>query len=56
MFQAEWMSIIPAFDDYSTFSFQWPWLHNINNGMITGRPDWGGHKIWLDKDMPRRNG
>jgi peptide/nickel transport system substrate-binding protein len=56
MFSAEWMSIIPAFDDYSTFSFQWPWLHNINNGMITGRPEWGGHKIWLDKDMPRRNG
>ena len=56
IFSAEWMSLIPAFDDYNFFSFQWPWLHNINNGTIEGRPAWGGHKIWLDKDMPRRNG
>jgi peptide/nickel transport system substrate-binding protein len=56
MFQAEWMSIIPAFDDYSSFSFQWPWLHNVNHGEVAGRPYWGGHKMWLGTDMPKRNG
>jgi ABC-type transport system substrate-binding protein len=56
---AEFMPAVPAIDLYGTFSFRWPWLHNINHGDPTGvygRPIWGGHKQWLDAAMPRRNG
>jgi peptide/nickel transport system substrate-binding protein len=57
---AETMPAIPYVHQYTTFSFRWPWLHNINYGMpeiegvADGRPIWGGHLQWLDKDMPNR--
>jgi hypothetical protein len=52
------MPAIPFIDMYTSFSFRWPWLHNINWGSEdqTGRPVSGGHKQWLDADMPKRNG
>ena len=38
---------VPARGVFGGFSFQWPWLHNINE-----QP----HLQWLDKDMPKRSG
>ncbi len=53
------MPTVPPSHDYTTFSFRWPWLHNINWGEIgsppAGRPRWGGHLHWLSPDMPRRD-
>jgi ABC-type transport system substrate-binding protein len=56
MVQAKHFTTIPYVHAYTSFSFRWPWLHNINHGGDQGNPVWGGHKQWLDKDMPRRNG
>lgn len=55
---AEWMMVLPAQHIYSTFSFQWPWVHNYNWGTpdTFGTSYWGSHKQWLDKDMPNRGG
>jgi ABC-type transport system substrate-binding protein len=62
MVAAELMPAIPYVHQYTTFSFRWPWLHNINRGMPgtggtipDGRPIAGGHLQWLDKDMPNRD-
>jgi peptide/nickel transport system substrate-binding protein len=61
MVAAEIMPAIPYVHQYTTFSFRWPWLHNINHGqpeiqgVSDGRPIWGGHRQWLDKDMPNRD-
>ncbi|MPZ49108.1 MAG: hypothetical protein GEU75_07390 [Dehalococcoidia bacterium] len=64
MFQAGYMSMIPAEHVFTVFSMRWPWLHNTNWGSaydaeLSGRDGWGAwgaHMAWLDKDMPRRNG
>ncbi|MPZ49050.1 MAG: twin-arginine translocation signal domain-containing protein [Dehalococcoidia bacterium] len=55
---AEFMPAIPTVDMFNDFTFRWPWMHNTNWGHENqdGRPIWGGHKQWLDADMPRRNG
>jgi ABC-type transport system substrate-binding protein len=54
---AEFMPSIPFISLHTTFSFRWPWLHNINHGDgVTGRPVLGSHRQWLDPNMPRRNG
>ena len=53
---AEFMPAVPSIDMFTSFSFRWPWLHNVNYGELRGRPAWGGHKWWLDADMPKRNG
>jgi ABC-type transport system substrate-binding protein len=58
---AELMPAIPGRHQFTTFSFRWPWAHNLsfagdNGGSPpTGQPVLGGHKIWLDPDMPNRN-
>jgi ABC-type transport system substrate-binding protein len=53
------MPIVPPAHEYTTFSFRWPWLHNINWGEVgsppAGRPRWGGHLHWLSPEMPRRD-
>jgi ABC-type transport system substrate-binding protein len=55
--QAGHFTTIPYIHQYTSFSFRWPWVHNLNHGEATsGNPVWGGHKQWLDADMPRRNG
>jgi peptide/nickel transport system substrate-binding protein len=56
--QAQHFTTIPFIHQYTSFGFRWPWLHNINYGHEgqDGRPIWGGHKQWLDADMPRRSG
>jgi hypothetical protein len=60
MAAAEFFPTVPRPHTFTTFSFRWPWLHNTNHGWngndLSARPIWGGHKQWLDKDMPRRNG
>ncbi|MPZ48879.1 MAG: hypothetical protein GEU75_06135 [Dehalococcoidia bacterium] len=67
MLAAEIMPAIPYVHQYTSFSFRWPWLHNLNYGQVEtsgevdgavmpeGRPTWGGHKQWLDEDMPNRD-
>jgi hypothetical protein len=58
---AELMPAIPGRHQFTTFSFRWPWAHNLSfagdNGSSppTGQPVLGGQKIWLDPDMPNRN-
>jgi ABC-type transport system substrate-binding protein len=57
MWAAEWMMVVPAQHIFTTFSFQWPWLHNYNWGDGTstqGQPYWGSHFHWLDSSMPNR--
>jgi peptide/nickel transport system substrate-binding protein len=62
IFMAEWMPSIPGRHAFTTFSFRWPWLHNVNYGPPisasvgppAGRPVQGGHLHWLDKAMPNR--
>jgi peptide/nickel transport system substrate-binding protein len=56
MFNSEFFPQIPSIDQYTSFSFRWPWMHNINHGAVSGRPYYGGHLQWLDANMPRRNG
>ena len=58
---AELMPAIPYIHQYTDFRARWPWLHNTNYGstqvngeMAEGRPNWGGHKQWLDAAMPNR--
>jgi peptide/nickel transport system substrate-binding protein len=55
MLAGELMPAIPYIHDFTTYSFRWPWVHNINHGSVnSGRPTAGGHLQWLDKDMPNR--
>jgi hypothetical protein len=57
MVQAGHFTTIPYIHQYTSFSFRWPWVHNINHGdALSGNPVWGGHRQWLSADMPRRNG
>lgn len=61
MVAAKHFPTVPFVHDFTSFSFRWPWLHNLNHGDLSGqgtdgRPVWGGHVQWLDPDMPRRNG
>jgi peptide/nickel transport system substrate-binding protein len=58
---AEHMPVVPYIHQYTSFTFRWPWLHNLSHGDLSvqgleGRPALGGHLHWLDKDTPRRNG
>jgi hypothetical protein len=57
-FMAEWMAAIPGPHYFTEFSFQWPWVHNVNHGEQdsppSGRPILGAHLQWLSPDMPRR--
>ena len=55
---AEHMMVVPAQHMFSTFSFQWPWIHNYNWGTpdTYGTSYFGSHKQWLAKEMPSRNG
>jgi ABC-type transport system substrate-binding protein len=47
--------LIPGSHRFSGWSFEWPWLHNVNWGP-TNR-SWSDHYLnWLDPTMPRRNG
>jgi peptide/nickel transport system substrate-binding protein len=57
---AELMPAVPGRHQFTTFSFRWPWVHNLaygNNGgsPADGQPILGGHKHWLDPEMPGRN-
>jgi ABC-type transport system substrate-binding protein len=58
---AEIMPIVPFVHQYTTFRFRWPYVHNTHWGLQVagelpeGRPVWGAHKQWLDKDMPNRD-
>jgi hypothetical protein len=60
MAAGEFFPTVPRPHTFTTFNFRWPWLHNTNHGWngtsLDGRPIWGGHKQWLDANMPRRNG
>ena len=60
MAAGEFFPTVPRPHMFTTFTFRWPWLHNTNHGWngnsLDGRPIWGGHKQWLDANMPRRNG
>jgi peptide/nickel transport system substrate-binding protein len=56
---AEIMPLVPFVHQYTTFRFRWPYVHNTafgypGAGLPEGRPVWGSHKHWLDKDMPNR--
>jgi ABC-type transport system substrate-binding protein len=57
---AELMPVVPFVHQYTTFRFRWPWVHNTHWGLQPsdalpeGRPVWGAHRQWLDKDMPNR--
>jgi ABC-type transport system substrate-binding protein len=57
---AELMPVVPFVHQYTTFRFRWPWVHNSHfglqpsDGLPEGRPVWGAHRQWLDKDMPNR--
>jgi hypothetical protein len=48
--------IVPADGNYGSFTFQWPWLHNIiyADSPIPGSGQ--AQKVWLDEKMPNRNG
>jgi ABC-type transport system substrate-binding protein len=57
---AELMPAIPGRDQFTTFAFRWPWVHNLafgdNGGSpAEGQPVLGGWKQWLDPEMPGRN-
>jgi ABC-type transport system substrate-binding protein len=39
--------VVPSHGLFAGWSFQWPWLHNINQP---------GYLQWLDANMPKRNG
>lgn len=65
MLVAELMPAIPGRHQFTTFSFRWPWVHNLGFGTTSGNwsgassptkgmPVLGGHLHWLDKDMPNR--
>jgi peptide/nickel transport system substrate-binding protein len=57
---SELMPLVPFTDQFTTFRFRWPWLHNYVNGyhQIAGLPEGipvlGGHLQWLDENMPDR--
>jgi len=59
MLAAELMPTVPYVHQYTAFRFRWPWLHNSNfageGSPPTGRPVLGGHKQWLDPQMPGRD-
>jgi ABC-type transport system substrate-binding protein len=60
-FQAGYFSMVPAEHVYTIFTVRWPWTHNISQGGgatadLEGKEAFGAHLVWLDKDMPRRNG
>jgi hypothetical protein len=47
--------LIPGSHRFSGWSFEWPWLHNVNWG--PNNRSWSDHYLnWLDSNMPRRNG
>jgi ABC-type transport system substrate-binding protein len=59
MLAGELMPALPGRHMFTVFQFRWPWLRNNNYGdpvttIPDGRPIWGSHKQWLDKDMPNR--
>jgi ABC-type transport system substrate-binding protein len=53
---AKTFPLLPGPHRFSTWRFEWPWLHNVNQP-FTNRswPD-DSWLQWLDPDMPRRNG
>jgi ABC-type transport system substrate-binding protein len=44
---------LPGNGRWGTFAFEWDW---IRNKQYLGPNGLNGHKIWLDPNMPRRNG
>jgi peptide/nickel transport system substrate-binding protein len=60
-YMAQTMTAVPGRHLFTTFRFRHPWLHNAHWGQFggtlpSGRPGWGSHFGWLDKDMPSRGG
>ena len=65
-FNADFMALLPYSDQFTTFVFRHPWVHNLGHGqpwataaattIPEGQPNLGGHLQWLDADMPGRNG
>ena len=58
--QAEIFQFIPSRHRFTTFSFRWPWVHNLGYGTNGGSPPngraiLGGHLHWLDETMPNRD-
>jgi ABC-type transport system substrate-binding protein len=53
---AKTFPLLPGSHRFSTWKFEWPWLHNVNQP-FTNRswPD-DSWLQWLDPNMPRRNG
>jgi peptide/nickel transport system substrate-binding protein len=56
MHVAKTFPLLPGSHRFSTWRFEWPWLHNVNQP-YTNRswPD-DSRLQWLDPNMPRRNG
>jgi ABC-type transport system substrate-binding protein len=56
---AQLMPVLPSRHFFTTFSFTWPWLHNVAYGSggspAQGHPILGGQLQWLDPSMPDRD-
>ena len=48
--------LTPGHGLYGNWSFEWPWLHNRNFTNLPGMNQGQPHRVWLDPNMPRRNG
>jgi peptide/nickel transport system substrate-binding protein len=46
--------VLPRRHTFATWTFWQPWVHNFN--YIDFENQTGGQKVWLDSEMPRRNG
>jgi len=52
---AKTFPILPGNHRSSSWTFEWPWVHNVNWG--PNNRAWPDHWLhWLDPSMPRRNG
>lgn len=50
---------IPVWGRTNTWLFSWNWMHNVASRQTTSDTSWfyeDGHLIWLDENMPNRNG
>jgi hypothetical protein len=65
LFNADFMPQIPGVDHFTFYTVRWPWLHNTAHGeeglsevatQLWGRPRLGSHLVWLDQNMPNRDG
>ena len=53
-YAAETFYTLPGQHRFNGWSFQWPWLHNVNAQKVNRAND--NYLLWLDPNMPRRNG